>query len=305
MCVTQGRTHPVGPPIDTKFDARYASAHDAEGLGMSERIDLLSLFGTARPVVGMVHLGPLPGSPRWAGSMDAVIAAAVADAQALDRAGVHGIIVENYGDVPFHRETVPAETVASMAVAATAIRRAVSVRIGINVLRNDSLSALAIAAAAGAGFIRVNVHVGAVLTDQGWIEGRASETLRLRHRLVPDCAILADVAVKHAMLPPGSHLGTLARDAWHRGLPDALIVSGAATGAATSREDLIAVREAVPEARVWIGSGVDEANISALLPHADGVIVGSALSRDGVAGKGVDPDRAERLVRALLAATDA
>jgi hypothetical protein len=268
---------------------------------MNERVDLHSLFGAARPVVGMIHLEPLPGAPRWNGSMEAVMEAAIADARVLESTGVHGLLVENYGDVPFYRDAVPAETIAAMAVVSAAIKRTVSVPIGINVLRNDAGGALAIAAATGSAFMRVNVHTGAMLADQGWIEGRAHETLRLRRRLNIQCAILADVAVKHALLPAGASIAGLARDTWHRGLPDALIVSGLATGVATTATDLLAVREAVPDAPVWIGSGLDASNLADLLPHADGAIVGSALSRDGVAGRGIDPERARRILAAARA----
>jgi hypothetical protein len=263
---------------------------------MNERIEVSSLFGAVRPIIGMVHLRALPGAPRWSGSIQAVLDAALADAAALATAGVDGLLVENYGDVPFFPDSVPAETVAAMTLAVDAIRRAVTLPVGINVLRNDASAALAIAAATGAAFIRVNVHTGAVLADQGWIEGRAHETLRIRRRLGLHCAILADVAVKHATLPPGSNLASAARDAWLRGLADALIVSGPATGVPTAARDLQAVREALPDATVWIGSGLDERNLETLLPLANGAIIGSALSRDGLAGNGIDPERARRVL---------
>lgn len=265
---------------------------------MSERIALRELFGSPRPLVGMIHLRPLPGAPLWTGDMHAVLDAALADAHALAAAGAHGVLVENYNDVPFYRDAVPAETVAAMSVVAAAIRSVVEVPLGINVLRNDASAALAIAAAVGAAFVRINVHTGAMLADQGWIEGRAHETLRMRSRLGLRCAIFADVAVKHALAPHGTELAAMARDLWHRGLPDALIASGSATGAATSSHDLRVVRDAVPQAPVWIGSGLDESNLAALLPSCDGAIVGSALSRDGLAGRGIDPDRARRLLAA-------
>ena len=268
---------------------------------MNERVDLRALFGTARPIVGMIHLEPLPGAPRWNGSMDVVLEAAIGDAQVLESAGVHGIIVENYGDVPFHRDAVPAETIAAMAVISAAVTQVLSVPIGINVLRNDAGAALAIAAATGAAFVRVNVHTGAMLADQGWIEGRAHETLRLRRRLGLQCAILADIAVKHAVIPAGASIAGLARDTWYRGLADGLIVSGPATGQATAVADLLAVRQAVPDAPVWIGSGLDASNLADLLSRADGAIVGSSLSRDGMAGRGIDPDRAERFLSAVRA----
>jgi len=246
----------------------------------------------------MVHLLPLPGAPRWAGSLDQVRERALADARALEAGGVDGIIVENFGDAPFYPDAVPAETIAAMAVITAEVVRAVGVPVGVNVLRNDAAAALAVAAASGARFIRVNVHTGAMLTDQGWITGRAHETLRLRARIAPTVAIAADVLVKHAVPPAGLEAARAAEDAWSRGLADVLIVSGAATGKPTDVERIRAVKAAVSEATVWAGSGVDADNIAAVLAVADGAIIGSAFQRGGRAGEPVEPDR----VRAVLAA---
>src|SRR5690606_6612090 len=162
--------------------------------------------------------------------------------------------------------------------------------------RNDAAAAVAIAAVAGARFVRVNVHIGAMLTDQGWIEGRAHETLRLRARLGAPVAIVADVRVKHAVPPPGLGAAQAARDAWRRGLADGLIVTGGATGAATDPERVREIKRADAGAPVWIGSGLTTENAAELLAHADGAIVGTAFARGGRAGTGIDPDR----VRALM-----
>ena len=252
-----------------------------------------------KPLVGMVHLLPLPGSPRWGGDMRAVTDRAVADAQALAAGGFHGLMVENFLDAPFYPRQVPAETIAGMAVVVDAVRRESGLPVGVNVLRNDAYAALAVTAATGARFIRVNVHTGAMLTDQGWLEGGAFETLRARVRLAPAVAILADVLVKHAVAPAGLTARVAARDCWHRGHADALIVSGAATGAAIDASQLSEVRAAVPAAPIWIGSGVDATNAAALLQLADGAIVGSALAHDGIAGNGIDPQRVERFAAVL------
>jgi uncharacterized protein len=263
-----------------------------------QRLDLGRTCGSATPIIGMVHLPPLPGTPGHSG-MARVLDAARRDAEALAAGGVTALLVENYGDAPFHPGAVPPEVVAALTLAVAEVRRSVALPVGVNVLRNDVRSALGIAAATGASFVRVNVHTGAMLTDQGWITGVAHDTVRIRAGLAPGVAILADVLVKHAVAPAGLGAGAAAQDTWERGRADALIVTGAATGAATEPDRLRAVRTAVPEAPLLIGSGVTESNARELLGIADGAIIGSAFMRDGRAGAGVDADRVTRLMSVI------
>lgn len=262
---------------------------------------LEELFAERRPLIGMIHLLPLPGAPRWGGSMDDVVERALDDAQALVQGGIDGLIVENYLDAPFYPGTVPAETIAALSVAAREVVLAVSVPVGVNVLRNDTVASIAVACATGARFVRVNVHTGVMLGDQGPLYGEAHETLRLRQRLGAEIALVADVMVKHATPPPGLDLEQAARDARDRGLADGLIVTGQATGAATGAERIRTVKEAVPDAPVWIGSGLSPENVAELLPLADGAIVGSTLMREGRAGQPVEIERVRRLVDAAQA----
>jgi membrane complex biogenesis BtpA family protein len=245
------------------------------------------------PFIGMVHLLPLPGAPRWGGSMQEVLDRALRDAEAL--APADGLIVENYLDAPFHPARVPAETIAALSVVVAEVVKATHQPVGVNVLRNDALGALAVAAATGARFIRVNVHTGLMIADQGILTGTAHETLRERARIAPGVAIAADVLVKHAVAPAGLDAGQAASDAWQRGLADALIVSGIATGAPADVARLKEVRRALPEAVVWIGSGITPANAGELLPFSDGAIVGSSLANDGIAGGGIDPAKARAM----------
>src|SRR6266498_403860 len=143
-------------------------------------------------LLGVIHLRPLPGAPRWQGDLESVITLAVNDARAYERGGADALFIENFGDVPFTKSSVGPETVAAMTAAGRAVRAAVKLPIGFNVLRNDPRSALAICAACGGSFIRVNVHTGAMLTDQGLIEGDAYHTLRYRERIAPGTEIFAD-----------------------------------------------------------------------------------------------------------------
>jgi membrane complex biogenesis BtpA family protein len=228
--------------------------------------------------------------------MEEVCAAAIADALAYREGGVDGLMVENFGDIPFTREAVASETVAAMAVAGQAVRSVVGdLPVGYNVLRNDVDSGLGLAAALEGSFVRVNVLTGAVEADQGIIQGEAYATMRKRAALCPGVQVWADVLVKHAVPIGDLGLAEAAKDTFQRGLADALIVSGVATGAGTSVDDLRTVKEAVPDAPVLVGSGANVETARALLEYADGLIVASSLKVDGVLGNPVDPARVEAM----------
>ncbi|HEX6219701.1 MAG TPA: BtpA/SgcQ family protein [Acidimicrobiia bacterium] len=247
-------------------------------------------------LVGMVHLLPLPGSPRFGGSIDEVVDTAVADARVLTDAGFPALMVENFGDVPFYTDSVPPETVAGMTVAVSAVA-ATGAPMGVNVLRNDGMSALGIAAATGARFIRVNVLTGVMYTDQGPITGHAAELQRRRAGLCPDVEIWADVMVKHATPPPGLEPGQSAEDTVERGLADAVVISGPGTGAEPDQAQARQIRDAVPrEVRIVVGSGATTDNLDALLGVADTFIVGSSIKVDGEAANRPDPLKAKAFV---------
>ncbi len=253
------------------------------------------LFGTSKAFIGVVHLLPLPGSPRWGGDMRAVIDRAEDEANILEQGGVNGIIVENFGDVPFRTGRLDPETIAGMTVAVERVQRVVSVPVGINMLRNDALAALGIAAVTGARFIRVNVHYGVMAAEEGLIEGEAFQTMRRRRALGADVKVLADVLVKHAVPLGPVDLGLMARETVQRGMADGLIVSGPATGEETASSDIAVVREAMPDGLVLVGSGVDEKNIWRVIEHSDGAIIGTSLKEGGVVTNRVDPERVRRM----------
>jgi len=206
-------------------------------------------------------------------------------------------MVENFGDRPFFASRVPLETVVSMTRVLTELRSISKLPIGVNVLRNDGHAALAIAHAIGALFIRVNVLVGAMLTDQGVIEGEASSLLRKRKELCSDVAIFADHLVKHAVPLAPMDSRQLAKDLRFRGLADAIVISGKETGAPADPSAISRLRESI-DAPILVGSGVNEANAREF-SEADGVIVGTAIKKNGDVDQPVDVARAERVIRAF------
>lgn len=254
----------------------------------------------ARTVIGVVHLAPLPGAPGWDGDIGALLDRARADLLALAEGGVDAAIVENFGDVPFRRAAVEPETVAAMARVLSALRPLTDLPLGVNVLRNDAAAALALAAvcAGPAAFIRVNVHSGAMVTDQGIIEGAADRTLRRRRELGADVAILADVLVKHAVPLGALTIEDAARDAVERGLADALVVTGTGTGRATDLADVRRVRAALPDTPLLVGSGVTPETVRDTFAVADGAIVGTSFKVGGVTTAPVDVERVRRFVAA-------
>lgn len=248
-------------------------------------------------LIGMVHLGPLPGSPAALPLPDTV-ATAVRDARALADAGFDALMIENFGDAPFYADTVPTITATAMTRAIGTIVDTVEIPVGVNVLRNDGVTALAVAAATGASFVRINVLSGTMFTDQGPIVGRAAEIARLKATIAPSVAILADVMVKHATPPAGLSLAQAAADLWERGGADGIVVSGDGTGRPTDPDHLDVVARAVPTAPLYVGSGATDDTVKSLLDLCAGVIVGTATKRDGIATNPVDPDRARAIVEA-------
>jgi membrane complex biogenesis BtpA family protein len=263
---------------------------------------LKDIFGTNKPVIGVIHLLPLPGSPRWGGNIETVIQRAEQEAAALASGGVHGIIVENFFDAPFTKNKVDTATACAMSLSVQRIMAICDLPVGINVLRNDGLSALAIALSTGAQFIRVNVLCGAMLTDQGIIEGQAHELQLYRSQMqgAKNIRIFADVMVKHASpLTESYSLAQTAKDTVERGLADALIISGIATGHEPDLRHLQEVKTALSSVPVLVGSGATKDNVRSLLSSADGVIVASSLKRQGLIENPIDVERVRNLVSAV------
>ena len=251
-------------------------------------------------LVGVIHLPPLPGAPMSELPFKSVCDHALRDAEALVRGGIRQCIIENFGDAPFRKERVDPHVPAMMSVIASAIssRFGDDLSLGINVLRNDGLSAIAVAAACHAEFVRINVLSGAAWTDQGLIEGQAAAVLRYRRTLNHSVRVMADVCVKHAVPAGETDIVRAARDCVGRGGADGVIITGNGTGAETDLNDVYAVRQALPKATVWVGSGATPETIQSYRPVANGVIVGTFLHRDGAIEAPIDEDRVRTVVEA-------
>lgn len=245
----------------------------------------------------MIHLGPLPGSPGFDGDLDSIVETATADAAILTEAGFDGLMIENFGDAPFFADDAPKVTVASLTTAVNAVYEASRLPVGVNVLRNDGLGALAVAAATPASFIRVNVLSGTMYTDQGPIIGNAAEIARMKAAVCPDVAIMADVFVKHATPPAGLSLIDATNDLVERAAADAVVVSGVGTGSPADLDDLSTVAE-TSHLPVFLGSGVTLDNVGVMLDHADGAIVGTSVKVEGVPTNPVDPAAAAAFIAA-------
>ncbi|MBW2730962.1 MAG: BtpA/SgcQ family protein [Deltaproteobacteria bacterium] len=257
-----------------------------------------------RGLIGVIHLPAMPGDPKpITGGFAEVEKRALIDAEAWAAGGARALIVENFGSAPFWRgdatSRIPPHQVAAMALIVREVASATELPVGVNCLRNDAMAALGIAAAADLDFIRVNVHVGAYITDQGLIQGEAADTLRYRATLAAKVKIFADVLVKHAAPLGPLDPGVATEECLERGLADGVIVTGEATGAPVSKALLQQVRQASGRAPVYIGSGLTISNAADLAPFADGAIVGTACKEQGDVTRAVDPER----VRALVEAT--
>ncbi len=253
-------------------------------------------------LVGVIHLPALPGSPRSSLSAAECARSAARCATARAHARYDAIVVENFGDAPFFVGKVPPVTVAAMTACALSVREAApAVPLVINVLRNDAEAALSIAACTEARYVRINVHTGARVTDQGIIQGDAATTLRLRRALGAEAVgIWADVDVKHsAPLGPPRPIAQEVEDTTKRAMADAVLVTGEGTGKGVDLEKLAAVKRAAKDVPVLVASGAPLETLPALAAHASGVIVGSALRPGGVPGGPIDAGLAKAFADAF------
>lgn len=263
-------------------------------------LQFLSQFDRSRQpaVIGMLHVPALPGAPDNQKALREIVTFVERDAATLKTGGVNALMLENFFDTPFYPNRVTAATVAQLTRISMAVRAVSDLPLGINVLRNDGESAIAIAHAVEADFVRINILTGARVTDQGVIEGKAHEVQRLRRQLgVQSIAILADVDVKHSSpLGQPRPIGDEVADLLKRGGADGIIVSGAATGVATEVDEVRCVRQAAEDAPIFIGSGVTAENAAQYKGLVDGLIVGSSLKAE--VAKPIELQRVQTLVEA-------
>ena len=263
----------------------------------------IEIFGRERALVGMVHLAALPGTPRSHLPVEAIVERAVDEARLLAAAGFDAIALENMHDVPYLKRAVGPEVVAAMTAVARAVRAAVELPLGIQVLAGANREALAIALAADCAFVRAEGLLFAAVADEGWMDAEAGELLRYRRAIgAQHVAVLTDVLKKHSAhaVTADVPLEDQARAAEFFGL-DGIILTGTATGAATDPDELARCRAAT-ELPVLCGSGTTPENVGAVLQHAHAAIVGSTYKRDAHWANEPDPERARALVEAARAA---
>jgi len=267
---------------------------------MDKFAELERIFGTHKPIIGMIHLDPLPGSPRYDGmSMRELTELALQEAHTLAEGGIHGAIVENFGDYMFLKR-VPPETIAAMTYVAAHVAEAVpELVLGLCVLQSDAIAGMAIANTIGGKFIRVPYYTETYVVDAGLMESIAAETLRYRRYLGADVKIFADVHIKHGYPLSQRPIGLSARDAEHRGMADVILVTGLETGGETDPTDVKAVKEAVEYTPVFAASGVDEFNLPHYKEYADGIVLGTRLKYDNETEAPTDPKKLERFMHVV------
>ncbi|KQT85420.1 BtpA/SgcQ family protein [Aurantimonas sp. Leaf443] len=274
----------------------------AQPIGPSAGDAITSIFGRAKAVIGVVHLLPLPGAPRFDGeAVEAIYQRGLDDARAYLENGCDGVIVENHGDVPFSKpDAIGPETAAHMSVVSDRIRRELGRPIGINVLANAAVPALAIASASGAAFVRVNQWANAYVANEGFVEGEAARAMRYRAQLrAKGVRIFADAHVKH-----GAHAIVADRPVEEQVKDlvffdaDAVIATGQRTGHAADLSYIRMIKEAAGLPTL-VGSGVTAENVGDILDIVDGVIVASSLKHGGVWWNAVDPARVKRFCAGL------
>ncbi len=257
----------------------------------------LSIFANNKPIIGVIHLLPLPGSPKYSGSIDTIIELAEREAKFLYEARVDGLIIENYNDEPFTLKEPSSEQLALMASIITIVGRQIAIPIGVNVHFNAWRAEIALAFACKAQFARIEAFIDTVITAAGIVQPCSAEITRYRKEIgASDVALWADLQPKFSRNVLPTSLAESARMA-QISTADAVIVTGPATGLTTPLEDVKAVKDVI-DLPVLVGSGATSNNIQAVLQTASGVIVGSAFKENGNVYNEVTPASIETFLKA-------
>jgi membrane complex biogenesis BtpA family protein len=265
-----------------------------------DRADVVGrLFSVPRALIGVVHVGALPGTPGAREGVDAIVERAAEEARLYHAHGFHGVAIENMHDRPYLKGAVGPEIVAAMTAVGREVRRAMPLPLGVQVLAGANLEAMAVAAACGAAFIRAEGFVFAHVADEGIIESSAGRLLRYRRAIGADgVRVFADIKKKHAAHALTADVDLLeTAHAAELFLVDGVIVTGIATGRAAAPAEVRAVAKAVGVPTL-VGSGITADNVGEYAA-ADGYIVGSWLKKGGDWTEPLDPLRLGALARAV------
>jgi uncharacterized protein len=259
-----------------------------------------SLFSRQKPVIGVIHVGALPGTPRSSQSVAELVASAKNEARLYRESGVDGVIIENMHDVPYLGGEVGPEIVAAMTAVAVEVKQECRLPVGVQILAGANIEAMAVAHAAGLDFIRAEGYAYAHVADEGLIQSSAARLLRYRKMIAAtNVQVWTDVKKKHAAhaITADVSLGETAETVEFMG-SHCVIVTGSATGKPPAVAD---VQEAKSHCGlpVFLGSGITNSNIGEFHDHADGYIIGSAFKIDGLWSNTIDPARVSRLISAL------
>ncbi|HEX6648670.1 MAG TPA: BtpA/SgcQ family protein [Pyrinomonadaceae bacterium] len=262
---------------------------------------MASLFSQPKPVVGVIHVGALPGTPRSSQTVADIVASARREAKVYRESGVDGLIIENMHDVPYLRGEVGPEIVAAMTAIGSEIKSECALPVGIQILAGANVEAMAVAHAASLDFIRAEGYAYAHVADEGLIQASAAKLLRYRRMIGAErVQVWTDVKKKHAAhaITADVSLGETAETVEFMGA-DCVIVTGSVTGQAPKVAD---VKEAKTHCSlpVFLGSGISEHNIKDFYSEADGFIIGSAFKVDGLWSNTIDPARVTRFMNLLI-----
>lgn len=258
----------------------------------------MKLFKLYKPIIGMIHVDALPGTPKYSGSVKEIIENALNEASIYCKCGIDALMIENMHDVPYLNRNVGSEITSLMSIILYEIKKAYKVPLGIQILAGANKEALSAANSAGADFIRAEGFVFAHIADEGMFNSDAGEILRYRKQINADnVLVFTDIKKKHS-----SHSITADTDILETAkaaeffLSDGVIVTGGATGKEPSLEEIKAVKKNL-KIPVLAGSGITEKNVDQYIEYCDALIIGSYFKKNGLWSNPIDPDRVRSFMK--------